>query len=204
MKNRGFTLIEILIAITILSIIAILMFRGLQIVLKTKERIESTGNDLTSLQIGMILLQQDLQQIVNRPVINNQGQLDSPLSFSTLPAVELAFTRSGSANPNSVELRSTLERVSYRFEKNQLIRITWPVLDRVQSTRFNKQVLLTEVQTVNWRFLSNDNQFYTYWPVEKKVLPKGIETEIIFKYLGEIKILTLLKAQDPFLAKNKT
>ena len=70
---RGFTLLELMIAITIFSVIATFVYAGLGVVLDTKQQTEQHLNRLAKLQLGLHLLQRDIEQAVNRPVRDQYG-----------------------------------------------------------------------------------------------------------------------------------
>jgi general secretion pathway protein J len=196
-KNSGFTLMEILIAVAILSIIAVLMVRGLQIVMKSKERIDDASERLEQLQLTTTLLQQDLQQILNRPIVTGDNQSGNAISFSALPPAEFSFTRGGYANPNGLEQRSSLQRVSYRFTQGNLTRVNWPVLDRTLATPSYSRIVLSGLKTLQWRFLANNLQFYTDWPADTgQTIPRAIELQLIFEDGRELKQLFVINAGD--------
>ena len=188
--KKGFTLLEILVAIAILSFIAIIMVRGLQIVMVSKDRIEVASSDLESLQISLTIINQDLQQMVNRPITDNAGQIEGAAVLISQP-LSFSFTRGGYANPDNAARRSTLQRVSYRFVDNKLERVTWPVLDRVSTTPSYSRILFSDLSGVTWKFLANDQQFHTSWPAGQRPLPSAVELTLT---LSNGKTLTKLFA----------
>ena len=46
MKSRGFTLLELLVAITVLSIVSVIAWRGLDSLVMTRERLEPEADDV--------------------------------------------------------------------------------------------------------------------------------------------------------------
>jgi general secretion pathway protein J len=64
----------------------------------------------------------------------------------------LRLTRSGWHNSTGAP-RSTLQRVAYRLEEGQLLRLTYPVLDRTTAIEPRETVLLENVDTLEFRFL---------------------------------------------------
>lgn len=196
-RQQGFTLLEILIAMLILSIIAIIMVRGLQIVLKSKARIEATSVKMEQLQLAMTLLRQDLQYVINRPIVNNTGQAEAALVGTGTPANQLSFTRNSFTNPGASAQRSTLQRVAYRLEKSTLKRLSWPVLDQTPGTPFVSRSVLSDLQSISWRFLGGDGIFYLQWPpINKSLLPKAVELQLVFISGSQLTQLMLLNASD--------
>jgi general secretion pathway protein J len=198
MKNKcqGFTLLEILIAVAILSIIAIMMVRGLQIVMVSKNRIDAANSTIEEMQLALTMISQDLDQFVNRPVLDNAGNIESALLINTNPAT-LSFTRGGYVNPEGAAKRSTLQRVRYQLSGLGLERVTWPVLDRLESTPSCSRVLLKNVSSVTLRFVANDHRFYKEWPQQGQTIPNGIEMDITLSNGKQLKRLFRLNVTEP-------
>ena len=193
-RRFGFTLLELLLAIAILSIITVLTNRGLHLIITSQERINAQDSAMEHLQLTLTLLRQDLQQVVNRPVLNNQGQTEAAM---LLIANQLNFTRSGFTNPQAKVKRSTLQRVAYRCQQNTLQRLSWPVLDRSAATDYTVRNLLPDVSGIHWRFLDKDNHFHHQWPLDNALddqpLPKAVELQLDFtsgKQLTQLILLT--------------
>jgi general secretion pathway protein J len=193
-KSKGFTLIELLIAIAILSIIAVLMVRGLQIVMVSKERIDESNTNLEEMQLAMALINQDLQEFVHRSIINNDGQLE-PAFF--IDGGALSLTRGGYVNPDGIEKRSTLQRISYKMG-NGLQRVTWPVLDRVSSTPTYSRTILKTASSVQWQFLANDGKLYTEWPQQGQTIPNAIQMTLSLRNGQQLNRLFIMNVtEDP-------
>ena len=61
-RVRGFTLIELLIAVTLMAVLAVLGWRGLDSVLKGRERITETSDGLRALSVTFTQLEDDLRR----------------------------------------------------------------------------------------------------------------------------------------------
>lgn len=61
-RARGFTLIELLIAVTLMAVLAVLGWRGLDSVLKGRERITETSDGLRALSVTFTQLEDDLRR----------------------------------------------------------------------------------------------------------------------------------------------
>ncbi|MDQ2993601.1 MAG: type II secretion system minor pseudopilin GspJ [Pseudomonadota bacterium] len=140
---RGFTLLEIIIALMIFAVVMVLVAGGLSMVVRAQEQISTRNHRLAELQFAMLLVSHDLEQIVNRPVRDNNGALQDALLVMVKGAdFPLVFTRGGVINPGAVYQRSTLQRVAYGLSGGQLIRYSWPVLDRTENTQaLNRPIL---------------------------------------------------------------
>ena len=96
-------------------------------------------------------------QVVDRPIRDEFGGWESALEGGPLARQNLALTRAGWHN--TVEIpRSTLQRVAYYLEDEQLVRANWAVLDRVGSSEPNEVVLLRNVESFDVQFLADINR----------------------------------------------
>jgi general secretion pathway protein J len=195
-RSRGFTLLELMIAITIFSIIATFAYTGLDVVLDTKQQTEQHLDRLAKLQLGLHLIQQDIEQIVDRPVRNAYGDTEPAIVSDSLSELLLELTRSGYANPMKMP-RSQLQRVGYQLEEKTLYRVTWPVLDRAQDTEPRRQKLFDGVEELTFSFFDQDMKRKTSWPPTAsgesgeapETLPKGIELVIETEAMGTLRRL---------------
>ncbi len=164
-RARGFTLIEVLIAITITGMIGVGTYQLFSRVLMTQEAMETRSEKLERLQRTMAFLSRDFQQLAPRPIRNEYGDYEFALSNrNTLYLVEL--TRFGWRNP-LLAARSEMQRVSYELDdEGKLYRNYYRVLDRAQDSQPLSQELLDKVQEVTLRFLNGENKWQEYWPNE--------------------------------------
>ena len=189
-RDKGFTLLEIIIAVGIFAVISALAYGGLNTVLRSAQKTEAAADELQQLQLAMSIIQQDLSQITDRPVRNEFGEREgavvSPGSFGRL----ITFTRRGWKNP-AERPRSTLQRVAYLLEDGKLIREYWPQLDAAPGVETVKYPLLENVTEVRFRFLDEQKKWRNEWPplsATKKILspPRAVEITIVSEQWGSI------------------
>ncbi len=165
--NKGFTLLELLVAMSIFALLSIMAYAGLNTVLKTRSILEQNMDRLAELQKSMLFISRDISQMVNRGIRDQYGDYQPALSASALnvgldtPVIE--FTRSGYSNPLGVK-RSHLQRVAYHIKEHTLYRDSWQVLDRAQDSRPYKARLCNKVESIGFRYLDKKGQWYTQWP----------------------------------------
>lgn len=159
-RQGGFTLIEVIVAVAIAAIVAVMGFEAMQGALKSRERLKEHAARLQSLQYTMRTFVQDLSQLSARPV-------REPLGAEYQPAVEggteFLFTRAGWTNPVGVE-RSTLQRVRYVVRDNKLYREYWLVLDAQLEPQPIPRLLLDGVLNFKVRYMDVGRTWQDIWP----------------------------------------
>lgn len=196
-NNSGFTLLELVVAVAIFSILASIAYGGLSVVLTNNEQHERVTRQLSDLQTTYLFIQRDIEQAVNRTV-RVDGIENQPAMYA-LPndKLLLILTRAGWLNPLETK-RSELQRVSYRIEDGKLFRGYWVELDRTQNTLQHETVLFTDFSAIHIRFLDINNQWHPSWPPVKgnnqdNNLPVAIEITIDSNEFGPITRLFSLK-----------
>lgn len=185
-KNRGFTLLELLIAMIIFSIMSLMAYGGLANMLKSNEATEEYDQDLKSLQRAMMFIERDFRQLVPRPRRVDYTNLAAALSSGLDAEGVVEFTRSGNPNPAN-QLRSSLQRIQYDLEDKKLLRKSWNLVDHVGAEPV-VMPLLTDVEEFRLRFMDKANEWQENWGSEKQqvILPKAIELTLEHQRWGKI------------------
>jgi len=203
-KNKGFTLLEILIALAIFAIISLILSSALHNILGNQSRVEEHNQEFTQLQLTLLLLSRDIEQSVNRPIINSFGLEENAFLGNSQ---QITFTHTGYNNPNNQERRSTLQRSRYRFENGMLIRETWPVLDQSPHTQPVKRILLKHISDLRFSFLNQEGRFEKLWPSandkQKTPLPRAVKIYLSVKKWGNITQLYLIPVEPAEQTGNK-
>ena len=131
--NRGFTLLELLIAVAIFAVAAGLAYGGLRQVLAGREVLLPRLAAQTAQWRALGLLGADVEQLAPRPVRDALGTPRPALESGGASVSLLELTRRD-AGRSLLAGQPALIRVSYQLADGQLSREIWPVLDRVQST----------------------------------------------------------------------
>ena len=155
----GFTLLELLVALAIFSLLAVMSYNGLKTVLNQQAVTEEQADALARLQKLYLVMQRDIEQAVPRPVRDEYG--DELPALAGAEALQL--TRGGWSNPAG-RLRSSLQRVGYAYEDEQLVRYSWNVLDRAQDSEPLRQALADEIEEMTIRYLGANNEWEEQWP----------------------------------------
>jgi general secretion pathway protein J len=194
-RVKGFTLLEILIALFIFTIIAVIMTHALHIIFSSQEGTEKRALRLAELQIANLLLSRDIEQAMNRPIINGKNHHESAFQ-GALDKVSL--THGGESNPGSMALRSTLQRDNYFIEKNSLVREVFPVLDQVQASQSQRRVLLSGILEGHFDYLDSKGIFHNTWPpadeTKATALPAAVRITLKLAGWGDFSQLYIIPA----------
>jgi general secretion pathway protein J len=186
----GFTLLELLVALAIFSLVAVMSYEGLKCVLNQQAATEVQADALAQLQKVYLLLQRDIEQVVPRPVRDEFGDEQPALAGDDA----LQLTRGGWSNPAG-RLRSSLQRVGYAYEDRELVRYSWAVLDRAQDSEPQRQPLIGDIEEMTIRYLANNNEWQEQWPdplatedgtVATTTLPRAVEMTLDHERFGPL------------------
>lgn len=193
-STAGFTLLEILIALFIFTLISIIMTSVLHSLLNSQSVTEKKSLRLNALETTLILLENDLGQTINRPILSNRNTIDA---FIGTPS-RISFTHAGLINPLGQLQRSTLQRTEYFLDKEQFVRMTWPVLDQTSKTQGNQRILLDDVYDMHFEYLDHAGHFHNSWLIQESdgaVLPKAVRVTLTISHWGTITQLYLIPPQ---------
>lgn len=195
-NSRGYTLIEVIVALSVFAIIATMTSSVMYHVFDTRARVALQASQLDELQLVMTLLNHDTAQFIPR-TIRAQDVRTFPAFTGTHQYME--FTRGGLVNPNAAAKRSTLKRVAYLCKKDSLIRRSWESLDIPVRTRFEDKILLDHLKACSIAYVSKYHQIMPEWQVysvEKnqkiETLPSGIKLTINPFGWGSMELLFVL------------
>jgi len=186
----GFTLLELLVALAIFSLLAVMSYNGLKIVLNQRADVELQAEALAEVQKVYLILQRDIEQAVPRPVRDEFGDQQPALAGETT----LQLTRGGWSNPAGRQ-RSTLQRVGYAYEDGQLVRYSWTVLDRAQDSEPLRQPLIEDLEEMTIRYLTGNGEWQEQWPnplaegqaeFDTATLPKAVEITLNHEKFGPL------------------
>ena len=159
--NKGFTLIELMVAISIFAIVSLLTMGGLSNVLNTQKHTEDHLQRLTQFQMAFMILSRELQQFSNRSVRDEYGAMFPSISHETSEGIDgIEFTHHGRFTFGE---QLSLQRVAYYLEDKRMIKKTWSVLDRVEDSKPHKQVVLDNVEALKFSFYTKQSSSEGQW-----------------------------------------
>ncbi|MCY4656388.1 MAG: type II secretion system minor pseudopilin GspJ [Gammaproteobacteria bacterium] len=161
MRDKGFTLLELVIALGVFAVIGLISAQLLTHSINVTETILDRSGRLIEVQRALQTIQRDLSQHRGTSIRNQFGDREESIELRS--SVELEFTRAGWSNPLGRK-RSNLQRVAYLLEEGRLIRRFWHVLNRPNELEHQDQVLLTSVTSVRFNVITEDGQRQIQWP----------------------------------------
>jgi general secretion pathway protein J len=179
----------------IFGVVAVIAYGGLSSLIDSKRGVERHATRLASLQLAFQLMQRDLSQAVDRPVRDELGDPQAAMLLSST-GKELALTRLGEDLPVALQPRSRLERVEYQLRDDQLWRVRWHQLDRVQGAASDEMLLMEGLKGWQWRFLDQAGDWQLNWPPagsEEEPLPTALELSFEDATWGPLRRMLLVR-----------
>lgn len=117
-RRAGFTLLELLVAITVLSIVSLIAWRGLDSLVHTRERLQPEAEEVRELLVAFGQIERDLAQVVN-PAFVPLGAPPVVVRGGASPAIEMfRMAPHTEGEPSAVQL------VIYQLRDGQLVRLS--------------------------------------------------------------------------------
>ena len=163
MRPRGFTLIELLAALLILSLLALMSFRGLGAVLDARDHVRQETEKWRGVAAFFSRFQRDVQLSAPRPLLAAAGRLE----FSRLAAEE------GVDAPR---------RVGYRLNERREIELSlWPTFEPAPETPPTRYPLLPAVAEFQLQYLGSDLAWVDAWPRTERdpPLPQAVRLRVV-------------------------
>jgi len=192
--QKGFTLIEIMTVLFILSLLAFMSYRGLGAVLDTRQHVAMETKKWQQLSAFFLRFEQDLLLAApwpgrqsSSPVAAWQGEKGES---DEIPL--LTFSRFASSG--DVDLP---RRVAYTLNAQQEIELwLWPGMDNASSTQPTRYTLLKNVVHFKLQYLNDEKIWRDSWPDElnSPAIPRALKLRIVLLSGEHISRLFSLKS----------
>lgn len=179
-RQRGFTLVEALVAVAILALVALLAWRATAAMTDGEERLSVESARWQHLDALLTRLEADMRQALPRPA--RSGARSEP-AWVAVPAdaagnTSLVFTRAG---PDAAdEPGAGGQRVGYRWRDGHIDVLYWPRLDDTANSTPAAYALVDGVARFRVLQLSSDERWSPRWPLPgAAAIPRGVRIEIV-------------------------
>ena len=114
MKSRGFTLVEVLVALVVMSIMALLSWQGIDGMAKASSQHRARSDDVAAIQTALLQWRTDLDHMID-------ASQTSPLA----PPAALSGGASNASTAKAIEFDSRVLRITRRFAGDEMRVIAW-------------------------------------------------------------------------------
>lgn len=187
----GFTLFEMLVAVALFALMAMLAYGGLERVLTAREAVEREAARWRDLEALFNRLQQDVQAALPRPVRNEFGVVEPAFQGERVlvgrNAANLWMVRAAADGPP--------QRIGYRLRDDVLEFLQWESLDQPPRAQPRTTVLWRGVKRFDIQYMDTTG-WSALWPPNQSsrdAMPRAIEVTVAFDDGLEVQRVLLLK-----------
>ena len=171
----GYTLIEILIAVSIFSALSVAAYTAVDALARASVATEEHAAKLARIQYFLNRFSSDAQALVSRPQFNDDPSGQQPALVGDVSG--FMALRSGWDNPLN-QPRSNLQRFEWVYSGSTLQRRHWPTLYQLGNEPLF-DVVLEDVDGLSLRYLDTSGRWRDRWGDEPgQGLPRAIEAQI--------------------------
>jgi general secretion pathway protein J len=184
-RQRGFTLLELLAAMAVLAVLGTLSFRGLSSVLDAESRLQAETRRWTDVSLLFSQLGEDMGMAVERTRRDAAGRTSPALRLADdgrepadAEGAQLVVSRLGIGEGTAAQ--SALRRVGYRLREGRLEYLVWPSPDSAPGAQPAVYALLEGVAELHWQALHADGRWVDAWPVgsQAQALPRAVSVRL--------------------------
>lgn len=182
---RGFTLIELLTALLVLSLLALMSFRGLGAVLDAREHVRLETDKWRRVAAFFARFERDVQLAAPRPVRAAGGTAPAMRGEPVAaPEPRLEFSRFA-----ATEGVDSARRIAYQLNEKQEIELwLWPGLDVAPGTQPLRYPVLAGVKAFELQYLNPGLTWVDAWPAAPSgpPLPQAVRLRVVLASDEEI------------------
>jgi len=181
-SNQGFTLIEVLISIVIVTIITIVSTNILQSSLSSRDATFKVLNQVQQFNLASTMMRRDLRQAINVPMRDFYGNNFDATLLSPQGSNQLMFTTLIHDEDLSV---SNVRRIEYLYDENKFFRRQYYVDNPYLNEDYFQTDLFEEIDDFRVSF-SNGNKWVNHWPIDP-ITERTIPTLVRIQFAKENK-----------------
>jgi general secretion pathway protein J len=164
-RARGFTLIEVLVALSLMALVAVLAWRATASLVDGESRLAGEAQRWRALDAAFARLEGDMRQALPRGVRNASGAMEPAWigAVEAQGASAIVFTRAGAEF--AVEPGAAGHRIGYRLRDAALEVVYWPALDRAREAEPAGYALVDGIAGLRIAQLGARGQWSDTWPL---------------------------------------
>lgn len=178
MPHRGFTLIELMTALLILSLLALMSFRGLGAVLDAREHVRLESDKWRRASAFFARFERDARLAAPRSMRTAAGVIPAWRGQNSLEREpRLEFSRFAADDG-----ADTPRRLAYRLNGEQEIELLlWPGLDVASDVPPERYPVLTGVSRFDLQYLNADLAWVSTWPASPRdsAIPGAVKLSVV-------------------------
>jgi general secretion pathway protein J len=176
--GRGFTLVEVVIAVAIVALLSVLGYRALSALSDSEEKLSAEATRWRTLDLFFARLESDLRQAMPRSA--RLGDTREPAWLGDTDAAgngSLQFSRAG---PEFVlEPSSAGARLGYRYREGGVEVLYWASYDRPFGAAPSVYPLISGVSSFRLAYLAKDGSWLDTWPRAGEAdLPRAVKVDL--------------------------
>jgi general secretion pathway protein J len=177
-RARGFTLLELLVALSILALLSLLGYRAIAALADGEVRLSSETARWRALDQLYTRLEADARQALPRAA--RTGDTTEPAWIGDVDQDGNAYLRFSRAGPEfSVEAGSAGQRLGYRLHDGAIEVLYWPYLDVATGSAPVAYALADGVARVSIDYLDRNAAWQPRWPLAgEPALPRALRVTL--------------------------
>jgi general secretion pathway protein J len=176
--RRGFTLLEVLLAVAIVALIAVLGYRALSALSDSETRLSAEATRWRTLDLFFARLEGDLRQAMPRSARASNAREPAWLAASDpIGNSVLEFSRAGPEF--ALEAHSAGQRLAYRVRNGAVEVLYWASYDRPRGVEPTPYTLLEGVTRFQLAYLTQSGGWADTWPqAGESELPRAVKVDV--------------------------
>ena len=172
-RTRGFTLVEVLVALMIAAVVAVMSVRGVGAMIEANRLLEAQAERWSAIQRWVDALEMDLRMALPRPGRDATGTPQPALLGA--PSASGPFQSQLAIVVPDALGEAAPRRMAWRFEEGRIELLRWVGADLPPYEKPDITVALTGVKMLELEYAGADGVWSPIWnPAQRDSMPRGI------------------------------